>query len=277
MKTCAALFFLGFFLSCCSHSLESRIKYADHLAATNSFRKSVFSGTDFNLLTYTKISSTNRDSVDIYIEGDGLAWKSRHRISDNPTPINPLALKLALVDPAPNVIYIARPCQYLDLKSQKKCQPKFWSEARFSKEVVDATDNAISQLVRQYHFKKINLFGYSGGGAIAVLVAAQRNDVQLIGTVAANLNHQEFTKIHQVTPMSESLDAIDFADKVKNIEQFHFIGGHDSTVPGTIIISFVTKVNKLGGNAKFRVISDLTHNDEKWPEIWRDKMQNSSK
>ena len=32
--------------------------------------------------------------------------------SDNPTPVNPMLLKLATMDKRPNIVYIARPCQY---------------------------------------------------------------------------------------------------------------------------------------------------------------------
>ena len=53
--------------------------------------------------------------VNIYIEGDGRAWLNKNRPSLDPTPKNSLALKLAEIDPAPNVIYLARPCQYSKL------------------------------------------------------------------------------------------------------------------------------------------------------------------
>lgn len=255
--------------SCSHYSVAARVKYADNLAASSNFRKSIIATSDFPLLTYSRISSTSRDRVDIYIEGDGMAWKNYYTISDNPTPINPIALKLALVDQSPNVIYLARPCQYINLQLEPKCSPRLWSDARFSQEVVNALNQVIQQLVTQYHFKEINLFGYSGGGTLAVLVAAQRQDVKLIKTVAANLNHKEFTKLHHVTPLYSSLDAIDVADKVKNIEQFHFIGGSDHVVPSAVIISFVKRVNEVGGNAKFKVITGIGHNDEKWIDIWR--------
>ena len=52
------------------------------------------------------------DEVHVYIEGDGYAWATTTDPSDDPTPINPLALRLAAVDDAPNVLYLARPCQF---------------------------------------------------------------------------------------------------------------------------------------------------------------------
>ncbi len=276
-KTVLAILLIVGIASCNSRSFEKRIENADLIASSAHFRKSVLSSNTFHLLTYSKIDAKQRDKVNIYIEGDGLAWKGRYQVSSNPTPVNPLALKLAASDTASNVVYIGRPCQYIDLKYETRCNSSFWTDARFAQEVVDSINQVISELVQQYHFKEINLFGYSGGGALAVLVAAQRSDVKLIGTVAANLNHKEFTKIHKVTPLKNSLDAIDVADKVKNIEQFHFIGGKDRAVPSEVILSYVKRVNAAGGNAKFRVITDATHTDARWVEVWRSNLANYSK
>lgn len=44
----------------------------------------------------------------VYIEGDRHAWLSRTRLCADPTPHNPVALKLALADPAPGpLLYLA--------------------------------------------------------------------------------------------------------------------------------------------------------------------------
>jgi len=99
------------------------------------------------------------------------------------------------------------------------------------------------------------------------LVATDRKDVALIKTVAGNLSHKELMKLRKVNQLEDSLDAIDVVEKVKNIQQYHFIGGKDKVVPGEIIISFVKQVNLAGGNAKFKIIDEADHNYEKWPEI----------
>ncbi len=273
-KTVLAILLIVGIASCNPRSFEKRIENADRIASSAHFRKSVLSSNIFHLLTYSRIDAKQRDKVNIYIEGDGLAWKGRYQVSSNPTPVNPIALKLAASDTSSNVIYIGRPCQYIDLKYETKCDSTFWTDARFSQEVVDSINQIISELTNQYHFKEINLFGYSGGGALAVLVAAQRSDVKLIGTVAANLNHKEFSKIHKTTPLKNSLDAVDVVDKVKNIEQFHFIGGKDRAVPSDVILSYVKRLNGAGGKAKFRVISDVTHSDDKWIEVWKSTANN---
>ena len=48
------------------------------------------------------------------IEGDGAEWPGKFQPPADPTPDNPLTLRLALRDPDTPVAYIGRPCQYLD-------------------------------------------------------------------------------------------------------------------------------------------------------------------
>ena len=66
---------------------------------------------DFALMTYQRFDK-RLDNISIYIEGDGRAWETKYRLSEDPTPSNPVALRLAAVDPAANIAYIARPGQY---------------------------------------------------------------------------------------------------------------------------------------------------------------------
>jgi len=253
--------------SCASNSVQERLQYADELAAKNSFKKEIIKTKNFYLQTYAKISSPEREELDIYIEGDGFAWRNRYKASNNPTPKNPLALKMAIAGSSDNILYIARPCQYVDFKLDASCQEKFWTGSRFSQSVIDSTNEVVTEFVKKHKFKKVNLFGFSGAAAVAVLVASERKDVVSIKTVAGNLNHKELMKLHKVNALDDSLDAIDVVEKVKDIAQYHFIGGQDKIVPAEIIISFVKRVNLAGGNAKFKIIDEAGHNYEKWPEI----------
>jgi hypothetical protein len=260
-------FSLLFLSSCAIHSVENRVKYADALSNKNSLEKKVIKTENFYLLTYSKISDP-KSALHVYIEGDGFAWRNRYTISENPTPKNPVALELAIVDPNPNIVYMARPCQYVDLGMDKMCQDKFWTGSRFAKSVIDSTNEVVSKFVQENQFKQVDLFGYSGGAAVAVLVASMRDDVGLIGTVAGNLNHKKLMKLHEVSPLDDSLDAIDVIEKVKDIPQFHLVGAKDRSVPPEIVISFVKSVNLIGGKAKFKIVGGAGHQYEKWGEVW---------
>jgi alpha/beta superfamily hydrolase len=268
MKIFTTILLLYFTCSCSTHHVTSRIKYADQLSSQGALTKKIIKTNSFSLLTYSKISNAN-SALHIYIEGDGFAWRNRYTISHNPTPKNPVSLTLALADPHPNIVYIARPCQYVNLANEKKCTNIFWTNARFGESVIKATNQVIDHFVKTNQKQKIHLFGYSGGAAIAVLAAAKRNDVTLIGTVAGNLNHKELMKLHDVSPLNASLDAIDVADKVRNIKQFHLIGAKDRIVFPKIILSFAMRVNLMGGKAKFKIVNEANHSYHKWNEVWK--------
>ncbi|NIQ12880.1 MAG: alpha/beta hydrolase, partial [Candidatus Dadabacteria bacterium] len=77
--------------------------------------------------------------------------------------------------------------------------------------------------------------GYSGGGTVAALIATRRNDVSSLTTIAANLDHAEWTRLHHISPLTGSLNAVNFIDKIENIDQLHFVGGKDKIVPKEII------------------------------------------
>ncbi len=182
-------------LAACAH--DDGRRNASKLAAGAALRHSEIATHDFVLAVYSKIGDP-RQPVHVYIEGDGLAWISRHRLSDDPTPRRAIGLALAAADPGPNVIYLARPCQYIDLRSHP-CDRAWWSGKRFAEEVIRSENEALDELMRQAPGQPIHLIGYSGGAAIAVLLAVRRNDVASLRTVAGNLDTEAVNRHHRST------------------------------------------------------------------------------
>jgi len=161
------------------------------------------------------------------------------------------------------VAYLARPCQFTVPAANPRCGIAYWTDKRFAPEVIAATDAAIDRMVGSG--TRINLVGYSGGGAVAVLVAARRRDVISIRTVAGNLDHDEVNRIHQVSPMPGSLNAIDVAPQLASIPQLHFSGADDDTVPPAIADRFRAAAG--GRCVKSLVVPGASH-ESGWPERW---------
>jgi len=222
----------------------------------------------FLLTTYYKISD-RQAPVSIYIEGDGFAWASSSRLSQNPTPKDAFTLQLAAEDSVRNIVYIARPCQYTDLAKDKICAPKYWSQSRFAEIVVDSVNKAISHYSAQFNNPKINLIGYSGGAAIAALIAARRNDITSLRTVAGNLDHVAVNKYHHVDNLDDSLNAIDVAAKLASLPQYHFAGTLDEIIPESVITAFAKKSEQGGACVKVSSINGATHYSG-WKENWRE-------
>lgn len=199
--------------------------------------------------------------VVVYIEGDGRAWVTRKKPSDNPTPSHSLVLRLMEKDPRPKA-YLARPCMYIQ---NENCKQEFWTEARHSSLMVNVMNAAVDEIKKYYQASEIEFIGHSGGGAMAILLAAKRNDVKSITTIAGNLDIEFFTEYHHVTPMVGSLNPIHYTANVRSISQLHLVGGDDHVVPEKIANRYKEKINS--DCVKVKVFEGFTH-FKGWGSIW---------
>ncbi len=255
---------LLFLTSCAIPSAKERRQQALQLAEAAGWSEFCLSTTLFDLSGFAPSQQTEpHNLLTIYFEGDGLAWLTRSQVSDDPTPVNPLGLKLALRHPDAAVVYLARPCQY---GQSRNCAKQFWSSGRFSPEVVSSYDQALDQLKQRYAVKRFQLIGYSGGGAIAALVAARRTDVARLVTVAGNLDHRAWTDLHHVSPLKESLNPVSFYKPLENIPQYHFVGGQDKILPPSVIASYVKQFD----SEMWPAIKIITEADHRccWVRLW---------
>lgn len=179
------------------------------------------------------------ERLTVYIEGDGLAWLNRDTPSFDPTPITPLALQLALQDDGP-AAYLARPCQYL-LAANPECGQRYWTQQRFAPELIAASNQALEQLKQRFQARQLVLVGYSGGAAVAALLAARRSDVAGLITVAGNLDHAAWTSQLALTPLRGSLNVADSWAQLLRVPQLHFVGADDSQTGMLAVAPFVQR------------------------------------
>ena len=271
MRIHALLLFTAFsfsFTGCLTvPSSGERLSTADTVAQEAGFHRVKVRTPPFLLTTYSKILEPGKD-LHIYIEGDGYAWVTRNRVSGDPTPRRPVALELAVQDPAPNVVYLARPCQYTPMEMNSACEDEaYWTDKRFSEEVIGSMNQAVDKFVKGAQSSGVHLTGYSGGGAVAVLIAARRQDVKSLRTVAGNLDPNGLNEYHEVSPLNkDSLDPMEAAGKLSAIPQYHFIGTDDSIVPAFIAEHFAEKSGRSGCVRVIRV-SGADHVNG-WTEAW---------
>jgi pimeloyl-ACP methyl ester carboxylesterase len=164
------------------------------------------------------------------------------------------------------VAYLARPCQYLDAAGDPSCQPEFWTSHRFAPEVIAATDQALTTLLALTSTSSLQLVGYSGGGAVAALVAAQRDDVVGLRSVAGNLDHQLWTARHRVDPLAGSLNPVAVAARLRGLPQLHFVGGKDKVVPAVLAESFLA-AQGAGSCAAVVAVAGAGHATG-WADSW---------
>ncbi|MBF0594768.1 MAG: alpha/beta hydrolase [Candidatus Omnitrophica bacterium] len=236
----------------------------DHKAVLEGFQKTYLSAPPFILTSFQKIKSPS-DTLVVYIEGDGYAWASRTEPSDDPTPKHPLAFDLATQDPSAIVVYLARPGQF-DAGGKPIISRDYWTRKRYSEEVIQATGIAIDSLKKSLGVSKVSLVGYSGGAAVAVLVAARRTDVVALRTVAGNLAPDVFAQLHHVSPLKGSLDPLSVASSIRAIPQVHFVGERDMVVSRSIVETFLKELGDPG-HKRLVVVEDADHLDG-WVRQW---------
>jgi hypothetical protein len=112
---------------------DDRDAHANALAARGGLRRELIDTDSFVLTAYARISRPG-EPLHLYIEGDGLAWISRNQPSLDPTPREATGLALAAADPAPNVVYLARPCQYTPMAMNPRCALPYWTGKRYARE-----------------------------------------------------------------------------------------------------------------------------------------------
>ena len=270
----ASLLSIIILLSACSNTLwKSDEEIANTIAEPARLKNKTHRAGQFIVHSRERYDNPGQD-LNIYLEGDGLAWISRTEPSRDPTPDNPIALRLAAIDSAPNVVWIARPCQYTNVMENPSCKQYYWTIGRLAPEIVLAVDQAITAAKISANAKKIHLIGYSGGGGLVILIAARRNDVETIRTVAGNIDHEAFTSFHRVTPMSQSMNPASVATHINKIPQWHFYGEDDKVVPKLIGESYIRKAG-VSSCSKIRVISGVSH-DRGWEFHWPRLLQETS-
>ena len=236
-----------------------------HSAPQYGFEYKKFATTPLPIYGWARIDSPEQ-SVHVYIEGDGFAYISKSRASSDPTPTKSVAMNLAKADTHDNVVYLARPCHFgTDNDFKTVCHKKYWTTHRYGQNVLQSFHAALNSIGSH----KFDLIGHSGGANIAGLIAVSRNDIQSIRTVAGNVDNDFFTRHHNVSDMPYSLNMADYAAKLSNIPQYHFIAQTDKFVPKDIYQNYRSKLSSLNCT-NTEIITGTKHLSgwaSQWPQL----------
>ncbi|MCL2438930.1 MAG: alpha/beta hydrolase [Alphaproteobacteria bacterium] len=238
------------FLASCAGMVEPPDSYTRHDVKT----------TAFTLMTYQKITD-RQGAVKVYIEGDGRAFDGRGRPTDDPTPRNDFMRMLAFKDTSKNVVYLGRPCQYVN---DEMCRQSDWTTARFSDGAVRDSAEAIMRIAEG---REVILVGFSGGAQIAGLVAVRHpeTNVKKLITISGNLDHAGWTSGKNFAPLNESLDLSSYRKEYLEIPQIHYVGGKDTVIPINLTAGF------LGAVAPIVIIPNAGHGtgfEDIYHDIW---------
>ena len=218
----------------------------------------------FTIASWQKISD-NKGTVKVYIEGDGASFDAYGRPTKDPTPRGKMIRELAFGDYSSNVVYLARPCQFV---MSDICSVRHWTTARFSFEVIDSMYEAIKEIAKN---REVVLIGFSGGAQVSGLISVLKRDLRVkkVITVAGNLDHLAWTQYHNIPSLSESLNLNDYKNEYFKIPQKHYVGDLDNVIPSGLVFDFVKDKN-----IDVEIVKKASHS-EGWNavygEIWKEK------
>lgn len=241
----------------------------EHRAAEYGREVQVLALESFPLLVVAPAQMPTANVLRVYLEGDGHAWVTPSQPSLDPTPRQSLVVDLSMQDPTPS-LYMARPCQFVSVPG---CTPALWTSRRFSPEVLDSLGQALDRLKARYGNQGFELVGYSGGGALVLLLAGRREDVWQVQTLAGNLSPAEWARMLELTPLEGSLEPLQYRERLARIPQRHLLGAEDRQVPVDVAAFYA---RQLGEARCLELVSlpGVTH-ERGWQQAWPSWRQRS--
>ena len=69
--------------------------------------------------------------------------------------------------------------------------------------------------------------------------------MDLLVTVAGNLDHKRWTDFNEIDPLIGSLNPVDYSKALESVPQIHLIGERDHVVPGSVLTSYLSRLKSL--------------------------------
>jgi len=226
-------------------------------------QRDVVPGSDFHHVVFRRFPGGSR-TLHVYIDGDGMPWGAWRPAAD-PTPRNPMVLELMARDSEPS-LYLGRPC-YHGLARTPPCTSAFWTSQRYSEAIVASMAAALRQLLAATHIERLIWLGYSGGGTLAVLLAARFPESAAVVTVAANLDIDVWADWHGYPRLVGSLNPARLRPLPAGIHQRHYVGDRDRVIPSYVVTQGAADATSV------TVIANYDHVCcwiDMWPRILRD-------
>jgi pimeloyl-ACP methyl ester carboxylesterase len=235
----------------------------DRLARQAGFQGDLIAGSTFRHRVYRKDGRGGESGVlHVYIEGDGRPFLGPTTVAFDPTPRDPLMLRLMALDPSRSV-YLGRPC-YFGLYHDRGCNPAYWTVRRFAPEVVDSLAAALLSEAARVHASSFQLYGHSGGGTLAVLLAAQVPGVTRVVTIGATLDTAAWSALHGYSPLLGSLNPAELSLRLDHVQILHLVGSEDTNTPPALVESAAARTAAIGS---VHIVPGYSHNCC-WQDLW---------
>ena len=204
------------------------------------------------------------DHLRIYVDGDGTPWIRNTRVAVDPTPANPVLLRL-MHDAAHPAVYLGRPC-YFGTSTDQECEQRWWTFDRYGQVVVDSMCKAANRISAELGADTVGLIGYSGGGAIVVGMSACTARLVSVTTIAGNLDPQAWAEHHRYSALHDLAPLSQVATAQNRVHEAHWQCRGDLNIPPSVTDEYF--VDRAG--AIRHIIDSCTHStgwEQQWPLI----------
>lgn len=242
--------------SCSTSALRS-----DDLSRRLGFNKTIVDGEQFRHVVYHNHAIIRDQVLHVYIEGDGIPFAHLDSIAEDPTSRDPLMMRLMAED-ADGSIDLGRPC-YFGLSRDSGCAPIYWTTRRYSPEVLDSMEAALRSEAARVGATRLDLFGHSGGGVLAVLLGQRMSIASRVVTIAPNLDIDQWCRLHHYSPLVGSINPATADPSRKDLSVVHLVGANDDNTPPWLVEAAAA----ARGGENVRVIPRFTHNCC-WSSLW---------
>ena len=226
------------------------------------FTEKTYQGNDEFSLSGMEKNVKIGEKLRVYIDGDA---KTGGLFAQKAVLEYPVAAELALKDTSPSILYLNRPCYFSD---DEKCQPVVWKEGRYNPEIIDEMVFVLQNFVQKYHIPEIELVGYDGGAAVALLVASRlynkKINVSKVITIAGILDTQHYASLTGEDLHSAALNPAREVYTLAKIPQLHIVGALDKKTPVSLVKVFK---KKLGKATSFKVESYESADHYNWAKF----------
>lgn len=234
----------------------------DQQASALGLDKQELMGEVYSHTVYKNSPVQDTSELHVYLGGDGTPWIDRKIIAWDPTPRNPVGLRLMALDDAPS-IYLGRPC-YHGSSGSSACSPILWTYERYSKTVTESMSSVLQKIVDQGAYRELVLIGFSGGGGIAMFLAAEFPQTRQVVTLAGNLDTEAWTRLHDYDELIGSENPKSMPPLREEIQQYHLAGEKDDNIPPWMIEAAI----QTQRSSQFITFEEFTHACC-WEKIWK--------
>jgi hypothetical protein len=245
---------------------SSPTQKADSLAQHFGFRKTIVGGDGFRHVLYENTKPAHDGVLHIYIDGDGTPYADFTSRAADPTPHNLLMFRLMARDPADSV-YVGRPC-YFALQHDSVCKPTFWTTARYGPQVLASMEAVLRAETMRHAAKRLEIFGLSGGGVIAVLLAQRIDAVARVVTIGSNLDIDAWCDLHHYSRLVGSINPVEQPPLRSNIDVLHLVGKLDTNTPPYLVQAAARQRGE-----QVRIVENFDHGccwEKLWPTVLSD-------